>query len=36
MALRRGIEKAVAAIIGTRDKEGKWTDGGAWASCQSP
>src|ERR1700730_9354795 len=28
MALRRGIEKAVIAIIGTRDKDGKWVDGG--------
>src|SRR5208283_1912073 len=29
MALRRGIEKAVTAIIGTRDKDGKWIEGGA-------
>src|SRR6201997_3674077 len=25
MALKRGIEKAVAAVIGTRDKDGKFT-----------
>src|SRR6201994_2846905 len=24
-ALKRGIEKAVVAVIGSRDKEGKWT-----------
>jgi chaperonin GroEL len=29
MALRRGIEKAVTVIIGTRDKDGKWVEGGA-------
>ncbi len=28
-ALKRGIEKAVAAVIGIRDKDGKWTEGGA-------
>jgi len=28
-ALKRGIEKAVATVIGTRDKDGKWTEGGA-------
>ena len=28
-ALKRGIEKAVATVIGTRDKEGKYTDGGS-------
>ena len=28
-ALKRGIDKAVATIIGTRDKDGKWIDGGA-------
>src|SRR5574337_1551272 len=28
-ALKRGIEKAVAAVIGTRDKEGKRVDGGS-------
>src|SRR3569832_75691 len=26
MALRRGIEKAVIAINGTRDKDGKWVE----------
>ncbi len=36
MALRRGIEKAVAAIIGTRDKEGKWIDGGALGKLSKP
>src|SRR6201998_1397191 len=25
-ALKRGIDKAVTAIIGTRDKDGKWTE----------
>ena len=29
MALRRGIEKAVIAINGMRDKDGNWIDGGA-------
>jgi chaperonin GroEL len=28
-ALKRGIDKAVAAVIGTRDKEGVWTSKGA-------
>ncbi len=28
-ALKRGIEKAVAAVIGTRDKDGNWAEGGA-------
>ena len=36
MALRRGIEKAVAAIIGTRDKEGKWIEGGALGKLSKP
>ena len=36
MALRRGIEKAVAAIIGTRDKEGKWIEGGALGKLSMP
>jgi chaperonin GroEL len=36
MALRRGIEKAVATIIGTRDKDGKWTDGGALGKLSKP
>ncbi|MGA2571751.1 MAG: chaperonin GroEL [Terracidiphilus sp.] len=29
MALKRGIEKAVTAVIGTRDKDGKWNKDGA-------
>src|SRR5271157_1917347 len=36
MALRRGIEKAVTAIIGTRDKEGKWIEGGALGKLSKP
>ena len=36
MALRRGIEKAVAAIIGTRDKEGKWIETGALGKLSKP
>src|ERR1035437_2303122 len=36
MALRRGIEKAVATIIGTRDKEGKWIEGGALGKLSKP
>jgi chaperonin GroEL len=36
MALRRGIEKAVAAIIGTRDKDGKWVEGGALGKLSRP
>ena len=36
MALRRGIEKAVATIIGTRDKEGKWIEGGALGKLSMP
>jgi chaperonin GroEL len=35
-ALKRGIEKAVATIIGTRDKDGKWTDGGALGKLSKP
>jgi chaperonin GroEL len=36
-ALKRGIDKAVTAIIGTRDKEGKWTDdGGALGRLSKP
>src|ERR1700689_4236115 len=27
-ALKRGIEKAVVTIIASRDKDGKWTEGG--------
>ncbi|MGA3372136.1 MAG: chaperonin GroEL [Terracidiphilus sp.] len=36
MALRRGIEKAVTTIIGTRDKEGKWITGGALGELSKP
>jgi chaperonin GroEL len=36
MALRRGIEKAVIVINGTRDKDGKWTDGGALGKLSKP
>jgi chaperonin GroEL len=36
MALRRGIEKAVIAIVGTRDKEGKWIEGGALGNLSRP
>ena len=36
MALRRGIEKAVAVIVGTRDKDGKWTKGGALGKLSKP
>jgi chaperonin GroEL len=36
MALRRGIEKAVTVIIGTRDKEGKWIEGGALGKLSMP
>jgi chaperonin GroEL len=35
-ALKRGIDKAVAAIIGTRDKDGKWTSGGALGELSKP
>jgi chaperonin GroEL len=36
MALRRGIEKAVIVIIGTRDKDGKWVEGGALGELSRP
>jgi chaperonin GroEL len=36
MALRRGIERAVTAIIGTRDKDGKWVEGGALGKLSRP
>ncbi len=36
MALRRGIEKAVIVIIGTRDKDGKWIEGGALGNLSRP
>ncbi|HEY1647877.1 MAG TPA: chaperonin GroEL [Terracidiphilus sp.] len=35
-ALKRGIEKAVAAVIGVRDKDGKWTEGGALGALSKP
>jgi len=35
-ALKRGIDKAVTVIIGTRDKDGKWTEAALSASCPSP
>src|SRR3954453_10623228 len=35
-ALKRGIDKAVVAIIGTRDKDGKWTEGGALGALSQP
>ena len=35
-ALKRGIDKAVTAIIGTRDKEGKWSTGGALGELSKP
>src|SRR4051812_36510846 len=35
-ALKRGIDKAVTAIIGTRDKDGKWTEGGALGALSKP
>jgi len=36
MALRRGIEKAVTVIIGARDKDGKWVEGGALGKLSRP
>jgi len=36
MALRRGIEKAVIAIIGKRDKDGNWIEGGALGKLSKP
>src|ERR1700741_4864806 len=35
-ALKRGLEKAVTAVIGTRDKDGKWTEGGALGALSKP
>jgi chaperonin GroEL len=35
-ALKRGIEKAVAAVIGTRDKDGKWANDGALGKLSKP
>ncbi len=36
MALRRGIEKAVTVVIGTRDKDGNWAQGGALGELSRP
>src|SRR5579872_3676967 len=36
MALKRGIEKAVTAINGTRDKDGKWVEEGALGELSRP
>jgi len=36
MALRRGIEKAVITIIGKRDKDGNWVEGGALGKLSKP
>ncbi|HUH61864.1 MAG TPA: chaperonin GroEL [Terracidiphilus sp.] len=35
-ALKRGIEKAVNAVIGTRDKDGKWNQDGALNKLSKP
>jgi len=35
-ALKRGIEKAVTSVIGARDKEGKWVEGGALGKLSKP
>jgi chaperonin GroEL len=35
-ALKRGIEKAVTAVIGTRDKDGKWAQDGALGKLSKP
>jgi len=35
-ALKRGIDKAVTTIIGTRDKDGKWSTGGALGDLSKP
>jgi chaperonin GroEL len=35
-ALKRGIDKAVITIIGARDKDGKWTEGGALGKLSKP
>ncbi len=35
-ALKRGIEKAVTAVIGSRDKEGKWSQDGALGKLSKP
>ena len=36
MALKRGIEKAVTAVNGTRDKDGKWNQDGALSKLSKP
>ena len=35
-ALKRGIEKAVTAVIGSRDKDGKWAQDGALGKLSKP
>jgi chaperonin GroEL len=35
-ALKRGIDKAVVAVIGAKDKENNWTDGGALGAMSKP
>ena len=35
-ALKRGIEKAVTAVIGTRDKDSKWNQDGALGKLSKP
>jgi len=35
-ALKRGIEKAVTAVIGSRDKDGKWAADGALGKLSKP
>ena len=35
-ALKRGIDKAVTTIIGSRDKDGKWAEGGALGKLSKP
>jgi chaperonin GroEL len=35
-ALKRGIDKAVAVVIGKRDKDNKWVEGGALGKLSKP
>src|SRR5271154_2281072 len=35
-ALKRGIDKAVVAVIGTKDKDNNWIDGGALGAMSKP
>jgi chaperonin GroEL len=35
-ALKRGIDKAVIAVIGAKDKENNWSDGGALGAMSKP